>query len=199
MRQLFSQEVYMREKSLKYYVVKYKAYLIAFFSAVVLIAIILGVTLTNGDNPSVNVGTEEVNFVLPVSNASITKQYNSDELQYNKTLNCWEIHKGIDLLAQKGDDVLACYNGTVKNIYSNSLEGTVIEVSHEGGLTSIYMGLDTETSVKVGDEVLSGQKLGKVGLASANETDDGTHIHFELLKDNEKVDPLNYINIDLKG
>ena len=189
----------MREKSLKYYVVKYKAYLIAFLCAVVLIAIILGVTLTGESAPSVNVSTEEVNFVLPVSNATITKLYKSDELQFNKTLNCWEIHKGIDLLAQKGDDVLSCYNGIVKNIYSNSLDGTVIEVSHEGGLTSVYMGLDTETTVKVGDEVLSGQKLGKVGTASANEADDGTHIHFELLKDNEKIDPLNYINIDLKG
>lgn len=189
----------MEGKNIKYYLVKYRTYLISALVALMLVAIILPICLVSKNDGSVNVNTKPVSFVMPISNATIVKGYKADELQYNKTLNCWEIHKALDLLATKGDEVLACYDGVVEDIYTNSLEGTTIVVKHEDNLTSTYMGLDSSTSVQVGDTVTSGQKLGVVGSTSSSEADDGTHVHFELLKNGEKVDPANYINIDLKG
>lgn len=189
----------MEGKNIKYYLAKYRAYFVTALVVLMLVAVILPISLINKCDDSAKVNTMPVSFVMPVSNATISKGFKADELQYNKTLNCWETHKGLDLVASKGDEVLACFDGVVEDIYTNNLDGTTIVIKHENNLQSKYMGLDSSTNVKVGDTVTSGQKLGVVGTTSASETDDGAHVHFELLKSGEKVDPTNYINIDLKG
>lgn len=189
----------MEGKNIKYYLAKYRAYFVTALVVLMLVAVILPISLISKGDDSAKVNTAPVSFVMPVSNATILKGYKADELQYNKTLNCWEIHKGLDLVASKGDEVLACFDGVVEDIYTNNLDGTTIVIKHENNLQSKYMGLDSSTNVQVGDTVTSGQKLGVVGTTSASETDDGAHVHFELLKNGEKVDPTNYINIDLKG
>lgn len=180
---------------------KYRNFLLIAMT-VILFAVVLAVSLlsTNSSQkePSEVVNSSQVNFVMPIANATISKSYNSEELQYNKTLNCWEIHKGLDLLVTTGENVVACYDGTVSDIYTNYLEGTTIEITHADGLVSVYQGLNSETIVKVGDSVTSGQTLGTALGNLASETEDGSHIHFELIKDGEKVDPLNYIEIGAK-
>ena len=192
----------MKEKLLNG-IKKYRNYLLIVLSVVIL-AVVLAVSLvaTNTANKqqgsSEEVNTSPISFVLPVANATISKSYNAEELQYNKTLNCWEIHKGLDLLVTTGENVVACYNGTVSDIYTNYLEGTTIEITHEDGLVSIYQGLKSETSVNIGDTVTSGQTLGTAQGNVGSESEDGSHIHFELIKDGEKVDPLNYIEIGAK-
>ena len=161
----------------------------------------MSLTATNNaqqEGPSEIVNTTPINFVMPIANSTISKSYNSEELQYNKTLNCWEIHKGLDLLVTTGDNVMACFEGTVSDIYTNYLEGTTIEITHSDGLVSVYQGLNSETSVNIGDSVTTGQTLGTALGNIASETEDGSHIHFELIKDGEKVDPLNYIKIGVK-
>lgn len=194
-------EVKMKEKLLLS-IKKYKNYLLMAVMGVILAVIVLAISLTNAstglNEPSENVNTNPVNFVMPVSNCTISKNYNSEELQYNKTLGCWEIHKGLDLLATVGDEVLACYNGKVTNIYSNYLEGTTIEITHEDGLISVYQGLNSETKVNLNDEVSVGQAIGTVSNALALENEEDSHIHFELIKDGDKVDPANYIQIGSK-
>lgn len=192
----------MKEKFLKG-LKKYKFYVYTILS-VMLVALLLTIIIVSstGSNQNggttIDVSTDTVKFVMPISNASITKGYKAEELQFNKTLNCWEIHKALDLLATTGDEVLACFDGEVSDIYSNYLEGTTIVVKHADGLVSKYQGLTSETKVKIGDEVKTGQALGVVGTSLNNEGEDGSHIHFELIKDGEKIDPLNYIEIGLK-
>lgn len=191
----------MKEKLLNG-IKKYRNYLLIALSVVIL-AVVLAVSLVatntaNNGDPSEVVNTTPISFVMPVANATISKSYNAEELQYNKTLNCWEIHKGLDLLVTTGENIVACYNGTVSDIYTNYLEGTTIEITHEDGLVSLYQGLNSETNVNIGDAVTSGQILGTAQGNVASETEDGSHIHFELIKDGEKVDPLNYIEIGAK-
>ncbi|MGN1208259.1 MAG: peptidoglycan DD-metalloendopeptidase family protein [Christensenellales bacterium] len=177
---------------------KYRAYLYAVL-AVVLVALVITISLattnTNEDVAPV-INQDTVKFVMPIANATISKSYNVEELQYDKALNCWKIHKGLDLVAGVGDDVFACFDGTVTNISSNYLDGTTIEISHADGLVSIYQGLASETAVKVGDKVALNQNLGKVGTANSDETN--SFVHFELMKDGESVDPLSYIEIGRK-
>ena len=180
---------------------KYRNYILT-LGAVFIIALmlIIGVAVNNANlnQPSEPVNTTKVEFILPIANATISKTYNAEELQYNNTLDCWEIHKGLDLVANAGDKVLACYDGKVTNIYTNYLEGTTIEITHEDGLISVYEGLSSETSVKVNDVVNVGDSIGTVANCSAHYSDDGSHVHFELIKDGEKIDPLNYIEISMK-
>ncbi len=173
---------------------KYRSYLFSAL-AIVLVATVITISLavSGKDNSgSAVVNNDPIKFVLPVANATISMGYDAEEPQYYKDLNCWQIHKGIDLVATAGDEVLACYDGKVSEITSNYLDGTTITITHENGLKSVYQGLSADTKVKLNDTVVTNQVLGTVA-----KTDDGeeAHVHFELIKDGEKVDPLNYIEI----
>lgn len=167
--------------------------------AVIMVGLIVTISLIakSPSEATVPANATNLEFVMPISNATISKSFNGDELQYNKTLNVWEIHKGLDLVATTGANVLACYDGKVTSIDSNYLEGTTIEITHGDGLVSIYQGLANETKVKVGDIVTTNQIIGTVASGS-QEAEDGSHIHFELIKDGEKIDPLSYIKVGLK-
>lgn len=137
-------------------------------------------------------------YVVPMKNATIAKDYSASELQFNDTLKQWEIHKAIDFIANEDKNVYAISNGTVSNIYTNYLEGTVIEISHSNGLVSVYKSLNKDVSVAVGDKVSAGQVIGNVSSSMAQELNSGNHLHFELLKDGKKINPNDYLDLGAK-
>ena len=150
--------------------------------------------VNTGGNAEVEIPVSTPSFVVPMSGATISKDYSGKELQYNDTLKQWEIHKAIDFLAGENINVYALTDGTVSNVYNNYLEGNVIEIAHANGLVSIYKSL-ASTNVKVGDKVVSGQIIGEAGTTMASELNMGAHLHFEVLLDGVKVDPNNYIDL----
>lgn len=98
-----------------------------------------------------------------------------------------KIHTGIDYSEKKGDPVYAGADGTVSEAkYSPSL-GYYIIISHENEYTSLYAHL-SEINVSEGDTALRGQIIGKVG-ASGMAT--GPHLHFEIRKNGEAVNPIS--------
>lgn len=135
-----------------------------------------------------------ITFTSPVLNGTILKNYSNTELQYNKTLNQWEAHFAIDLAATAGTDVLACYDGTITKVYTNTLEGTAIEIDHGNGLISKYASL-SNVSLAEGTVVKQGDKIGAVSSTAGNEMNDGAHVHFEVWKDGNHIDPNSYLNI----
>ena len=147
----------------------------------------------NPDEPTINVSAS--NFVNPMQNATIVKDYSSKELQYNSTLKQWQIHKAVDLVSDSSKNVMALTNGKVSKIYTNYLEGTVIEISHANGLTSIYKSLSSDTKVSVGEEVKAGQIIGEVSDSMTEELNTGAHLHFEVHQNGTKVDPNNYLSL----
>ena len=132
------------------------------------------------------------------ANCTVLKDYNAEELQYNDTLKQWEVHKAVDLTTDADAKVFAIANGTVTNIYTNYLEGTVVEISHSNGLTSIYKSLDSDLKVKLGDYVKQGTTIGKVSSSMARELNSGNHLHFELLLNKVYVNPNDYIDFSKK-
>ena len=133
-------------------------------------------------------------FVVPIKNATIAKDYSASELQYNSTLKQWEIHKAIDFIAGDNLNVYAVSDGTVSNVYTNYLEGTVVEVSHKDGLVSVYKSLNKEVQVSVGAKVSAGSVLGTVAESMAQELHTGAHLHFEMLKNGVKVNPNDFLD-----
>lgn len=108
------------------------------------VAITIALTLSAGDDNVLDVGTKPIEFTSPVANGSIYKDFSSTELQYNEALKQWEIHKAIDYVGESSTQVLSAYEGTVKNVYTDYLNGTVIEIEHSDGLKTIYKSLDNE-------------------------------------------------------
>ena len=184
-----------KTKGLIYYLKKYSYYialvcLILFLS----IAIILTASLSNNDETTPT-GSTVVSFDLPVMNATVLKGYSDTELQYNSVMNVWETHKGIDFYAEVGAEVLAVYAGTVTDISTNLLDGTVITIDHGDGLVTTYGSLAKEVKVQVGDNVAQGDVIGNASNTATSETSADGQVHFEVWKDGNLVDPSNYMDI----
>lgn len=143
-------------------------------------------TQTEPENQPVAEPQSAKKFVLPV-NGKIFYAFSGDELVYNRTLDDWRTHNGIDISAAPNDRVKAGADGTVKQIYEDGMLGTVVEVEHNG-FTARYCGLNPSTYVKTGDNVTQGQTMGTVGEISM-EVAEESHIHLEIIKEGKTVNP----------
>ena len=164
----------------------------------VITLVVVGVNLSKDKNPITEDVSVTISPYLPVLNATIYKEYSADALSYNATLKQWEVHKGIDFQTAKGSSVYSILDGTVVDVYSNVLEGSVVVVEHDNGWVSTYASLDENVSVKEGDAVNRGQVLGNVADTASSELDAGAHLHFSLEDNGKQVDPAAYLNISSK-
>ena len=111
--------------------------------------------------------------------------------------NNTDYHTGIDITGSgvHGAPVVAANTGTVVhtktcpyNGYSYGY-GTYIIVDHGGGITTLYAHLSA-INVKVGDIVVMGEQIGKVGNTGWST---GAHLHFEVRKNGSAVNPISYV------
>ena len=136
--------------------------------------------------------TKEVKFIQPVE-GEVIKKFAKDNLVFSETLQEWETHLGIDIKADKTTVVKVAADGVVEAIKNDPRYGLTVIIAHDNGLKSVYSNLLTAEFVTENEEVKSGQTLGTVGNSAAFEIADEPHLHFEILKDNEKVDPTIYV------
>ena len=135
---------------------------------------------------------KDITFAKPVE-GEIIKDYSKDNLIYSNTLEEWTTHLGIDYKAEKTDIVKSVADGKIKSIKNDPRYGLTIVIEHANGFVSSYSSLLTAEFVKVGEEVKKGQTIATVGNTARFEVADETHLHFELKKDGENVDPNIYI------
>jgi len=128
----------------------------------------------------------KITMVNPVKQAKVTSKYGANNKFH-------QFHKGIDLGAKIDTPIVAASNGVVR-VSTDLLEnkknyGTLIIIDHDDGYHSVYAHLNSR-SVSAGEKVFAGQLIGHVGETGKAT---GPHLHLELLKDNEHVDPSDYI------
>ncbi len=97
-------------------------------------------------------------------------------------------HTGIDIAGNMGDEFVSAIDGKVTLISEEGDLGKHIKIENEK-ITTVYAHC-SEIYVKEGDEIKQGTAIGKIG-STGNST--GPHLHFETIKNNEYVDPLNII------
>ena len=139
---------------------------------------------TAGEQP------EKAEFVLPV-NGTIFAAFSGDELVYNKTMDDWRTHNGIDIRANRDNAVKAATDGTVTAVYADGMLGNVIEIDN-GKYTVRYCGLGDNLLCKKGDVIKQGDSIGVVGEVPL-ESSEESHIHLEILKDGVLQNPDNYL------
>ena len=190
------------KESLKNFFIRFKRVIIA--SSLCLLAIaVIGVvaykstnTVTINKNEMVQTSAPtSVSFIMPIKNGEIIKDFSNTALKYNSTLKQWESHKAVDIKGGDNAEVMAVMAGEVVNIESNYLKGTVVTIKHNKSLQTVYASLDENVNVKVGDKVKAGDIIGKVSISAKSESNDGPHLHFEVLVDNVKTDPNLYLNL----
>ena len=99
-------------------------------------------------------------------------------------------HAGIDFAAPQGTTVVSAGAGNVSFVGQISGYGNVVEVTHPGGLITRYGHLSAFL-VKEGDAVLTGSPIARVGSTGRST---GPHLHFEVRRADNAVDPARYLN-----
>jgi len=99
-------------------------------------------------------------------------------------------HHGVDFAAQKGTPVRAVGDGVISHAdWKAGGYGRLIEIQHDSTYTSRYAHLDRfADGIRAGTAVKKGQVIGYVGSTGRTT---GPHLHFELYKDQQYVDPLS--------
>ncbi|MBQ7574163.1 MAG: M23 family metallopeptidase [Clostridia bacterium] len=128
-------------------------------------------------------------FTMP-ANGEILEEY-SDKPVYNSVLCDWRTHNGIDIAVDNGGSVMAIADGTVTEV-SEDEKGKYIVISHDNGFVSKYCALSDVNGLEVDAKVKAGDVIGIVGKSKGENTQ-ATHLHFELYKDSECVNPTEYL------
>ena len=135
---------------------------------------------------------KEVTFVKP-TDGEIICEFAKDNLIYSETLKEWVTHTGIDIKADKTSVIKASADGIVKSIVNDPRYGLTVVIEHDDGYETVYSNLLTAEFVVEGEEVTQGQTIGTAGNTAAFESAMESHLHFELLKDGEYLDPSIYL------
>ena len=102
------------------------------------------------------------------------------------------VYAGINIASKIQDYVKSPLDGLVVIAENNKELGRMIILHHQNNFFTIYKNLDT-LFIEPRDLILKGQPFAKVGNIDGH----GSHLHFEIWKDNQVVDPRNLI-VDYK-
>lgn len=129
-----------------------------------------------------------VRLARPVAGATL-RGFSLSQPSYFKAVRMYAVHTGLDLIVQYGQIVTACEAGTVTSVEECAQMGLCVTVSHQAGLETRYCGLSATPYVRKGDTVRQGQTLGHAGNGVIAEAADEAHLHLEVRKNGDLVDP----------
>ena len=137
---------------------------------------------------------EKQDFIYPVQTPIRITAYFHDQA-YEERFGLR--HDGVDFAIPQGSPILAIGDGKVVDVKDNGLGYSYLIVEHPDDTFSLY-GHISGFLVRPGEDVRQGQSIalsgGTPGTRGAGFFTTGPHLHFELFKNGEYVNPLRYIN-----
>jgi len=137
--------------------------------------------------------TVNTSLSYPLDNANVLREYSEDTV-YNKTLNQWQAHTGVDFKCSPGDNVYSMGDGEVIKVYEDDMLGNSVVIK-SSTYTAYYSGLSDKISLEKGDAVRTGDVIGLAAVVPCEAMDE-THVHISIKVDGNYVDPLTLINKD---
>ncbi|MGI6575454.1 MAG: peptidoglycan DD-metalloendopeptidase family protein [bacterium] len=110
-------------------------------------------------------------------------------------LGDWRFHAGVDFAVPLDSSIQAALSGEVISVENDPLLGAVVTILHEQGWETRY-GNCGEIQVELGQYVLQGEELAKVGETSLVKE---PHLHFELRREGNALDPAEYLPSLING
>lgn len=132
--------------------------------------------------------------IQPVSNKELKRLASGYGWRIDPILKTKKMHHGVDFSINRGTPVYATGDGVIKKVKSNwGGYGKEVEIDHGYGYVTKYAHLN-EFKVKVGQKVKRGELIalsGNTGKSTA------PHLHYEVIKDGVKINPVNFFYRDL--
>lgn len=122
-------------------------------------------------------------FIVPVE-GGVTSSYFGDKVDRTSS------HKGHDWAVPSGTSVKASEKGVVKRAYYSESYGYNVLIQHSDDLETRYAHMSA-LYVEEGENVKRGQVL---GLSGNTGDSTGPHLHFEVIKNGNKINPLSLLN-----
>ncbi len=97
------------------------------------------------------------------------------------------MHKGVDFAAPTGTPIQAAGSGTIEKAGWNGGYGNYVRIRHSNGFSTAYAHM-SRIAAKPGTPVRQGQVIGYVGTTGMST---GAHLHYEVLVNNQQVNPLS--------
>lgn len=132
---------------------------------------------------------EAIPAIQPVNNINLTRMASGYGYRTDPFTKVRKFHFGMDFTAPRGTPVYATGDGIVKRAdNSSSGYGKHIRIDHGYGYVSLYAHL-YKYNVRVNQRVKRGDLIGFVGSTGRSEA---PHLHYEVFKDGERINPINF-------
>ena len=147
--------------------------------------------------------TKKIIYPYTAQDVTIGKSYydyKSNEEEQLKSItvhdNTYMQNSGIDYVSENQFEVIAILDGTVVDVKDDDTLGKTVQIKHDNGYISSYQSL-SDVDVKKGEMVGQGQLLGHSGTNELDK-DLGNHLHLEIYVNGQAVNPVDYLDKELK-
>jgi hypothetical protein len=132
--------------------------------------------------------------IQPISNKKLTSVASGFGMRMHPIYKTAKMHQGMDFTAPVGTPIYATGNCRVKSVeHDIKGYGKHLLLSHGYGYETLYAHMSRIT-VRAGQKVSRGELIGYVGNTGATT---GPHLHYEVIKDGKKINPINFYYDDL--
>ncbi len=137
---------------------------------------------------------ERVPAIWPFNRSALTRITDRYGPRFHPVHKRWQRHDGIDIGGIIGTPIVATGNGVVAQVtHSATGYGKQILIDHGFGYKTRYAHLSAIDVIK-GQEVKRGEAIGKLGNSG---TSTGPHLHYEVIRQGDPVDPESYFVLDM--
>lgn len=137
---------------------------------------------------------QSIPAIQPIPNEDLTRVASGFGYRIHPIHKIRKMHTGMDFTAPTGTHIYATGDGVVESVTSSKRGyGNHIVIKHRFGYKTRYAHM-SKFNAKEGQHVKRGDIIGYVGNTGSST---GPHLHYEIEKDNKKVNPYNYYFNDL--
>jgi murein DD-endopeptidase MepM/ murein hydrolase activator NlpD len=132
--------------------------------------------------------------IQPVANKDLKRMASGYGYRIHPIYKTRKMHYGMDFSAKTGTEIYSTGDGVVSKVKrSKRGYGNYIKINHGFGYETLYAHM-SKYIVKKGQKVKRGEVIGYVGNSGISTA---PHLHYEVRKDNKKIDPVNFYYNDL--
>ena len=135
--------------------------------------------------------SKEEKLLWPID-GNVILNYSMDQTVYFATLDQYKYNPALVISAEVGEPVLAAADGNVEKLNEDARIGETVQMNLGNGYHVVYGQLQ-EIRVVEGQEVKQGDVIGYINDPSKYYIVEGPNLYFQLLKDGEPENPLEYM------